>query len=120
MGKPGNTGFARVIAAAGYSWQGLVAAFRNEAAFRQELAVVAFALPVGVWAADTAIEGLLVVVSLLMVLVIELVNSAIEATVDLWGEQRHELAGRAKDCGSAAVLVTIIAAATVWTWVVIF
>ncbi len=118
MGKPGNTGLARVIAAAGYSWQGLVAAFRHEAAFRQELAVIVIALPVGVWAAETTLERVLVVAALLMVLVIELINSAIEAAVDLWGEQRHELAGRAKDCGSAAVLLSIVAATAVWIGVV--
>lgn len=120
MSKPGNTGFARVVAAAGYSWQGLIAAFRHEAAFRQELALIALALPTGLWAADDGVESLLIAATLLLVLIVELINSAIEATVDLWGEQRHELAGRAKDCASAAVMLSIILACAVWISVVVF
>lgn len=118
MSKPGKTGFSRVIAATGYSWQGLVAAFRHEAAFRQELAVIAMALPIGLWAADTPSQRVLLVVALSLVLIVELINSAIEATVDLWGEAHHELAGRAKDIGSAAVFVAILSATTVWIWAV--
>jgi diacylglycerol kinase (ATP) len=112
--KPGATGIKRVIDAAGYSVQGLKAAWINEAAFRQELVllvvltVVTFFLPV------TKFEQLAMVASMFLVVIVELINSAIEAAVDRIGSEHHELSGRAKDIGSAAVFVSMCFVAITW------
>ncbi|MBK7899384.1 MAG: diacylglycerol kinase [Azonexus sp.] len=104
----------RVVAALGHSLAGLAAAYRGEAAFRQEvwlgipLAVIAIALPV------SALERGLLIASLLLVLIVELLNSAVEATVDRVGLEHHLLSKRAKDIGSAAVLLSLINLAVVW------
>jgi len=110
----GRTGMDRVVAALGHSLAGLAAAYRGEAAFRQEvwlgipLAVIAIALPV------SALERGLLIASLLLVLIVELLNSAVEATVDRVGLEHHLLSKRAKDIGSAAVLLSLINLAVVW------
>jgi len=114
MSKPGNTGLKRVIKAAGYSWAGLKAAFKHEAAFRQELALCLVLIPTGLWLGQSGIERALLIGSLLLVLIIELLNSAIEAVVDRFGGEQHELSGRAKDIGSAAVFIALINAAMTW------
>jgi diacylglycerol kinase (ATP) len=114
MPKPGKKGIARVIAAAGYSWQGLRAAFRWEAAFRQEVALAGLLLPLGCWLGHDGVQRALLVSSVLFVLVVELLNSAIEAVVDRTGAEVHELAGRAKDMGSAAVLIALLQVPLVW------
>ncbi len=112
--KPGKTGIRRVMDATGYSLQGLKAAWINEAAFRQELlltatlTISAFFLPV------TTLERVLMIGSLLLVLIVELINSAIEAVVDRVSDDWHELSGRAKDIGSAAVFVALLLALLVW------
>ena len=105
---------ARLLRATGHALQGLGAALRHEQAFRQELLVAATAVPTGLWLGRTGAERALLVGSCLLVLVVELLNSAVEAAVDRIGPERHELAGRAKDLGSAAVLGTIVLAAIVW------
>ena len=110
----GRTGLARILAAAGYSRRGLGAALRHEAAFRQEAAVALVLVPLGLWLGENGVERALLVGSWLLVLVVELLNSAIEAVVDRIGSEHHELAGRAKDMGSAAVLLAISNAAVVW------
>lgn len=117
MNKPGNTGFTRIIKAAGYSWAGLKAAFQHEAAFRQELALCAVMIPMGIWLGQTGIERALLIGSLLLVLIVELLNSAIEAVVDRFGGEQHELSGRAKDIGSAAVFITLLNVVVVWVLV---
>jgi len=115
--KPGRTGLARILYAAKYSWQGLTAAFRHEAAFRQELFALVVLVPVALWLGKSAVEYALLIGSLLLVLVVELINSAIEAVVDRFGAELHELSGRAKDMGSAAVLVSILLCGLVWALV---
>lgn len=120
MAKPGKTGVSRIIAAAGYSWKGLCAAFKHEAAFRQELLLLVVLVPVALWLGDNGVEYALMIGSLLLVLMVELINSAIEAIVDRIGSEYHELAGRAKDIGSAAVFVALLNVALVWCFVLLF
>ncbi len=120
MSKPGNTGLKRVIKAAGYSWAGLKAAFRHEAAFRQELALCLVLIPAGLWLGQTGMERALLIGSLFLVLIVELLNSAIEAVVDRFGGEQHELSGRAKDIGSAAVFIALLNMMVIWVLVLIF
>ncbi len=112
--KPGKTGIRRMIAALGYSRQGLASAWRFEAAFRQECVLALVLVPFAFWLDLPLSHTLWLVVSLVMVLVVELLNSAIEAVVDRIGPEYHELAGRAKDTASAAVLLTLLLAILVW------
>jgi len=119
MSKPGNTGLRRIIKAAGYSWAGFKAAFKHEAAFRQELALCLILIPVGLWLGQNGVERALLIGSLLLVLIIELINSAIEAVVDRFGGEQHELSGRAKDIGSAAVFVALLNAALIWVLILV-
>ena len=114
MGKSGATGFKRVIYATGYSIAGLRAALQHEAAFRQECALALILLPAGVWLGSNAIEYALLAGSVALVLIVELLNSAIEAVVDRIGSDYHALSGRAKDIGSAAVFIALLMAALVW------
>ena len=114
MGKPGNTGIVRIIRAARYSAQGLIHAWRHEAAFRQEIALTLLLLPAGIWLGRSAIERTLLVGCTFIVLIVELLNSAIEAAIDRHGHEYHELSGRAKDLGSAAVLLSLLLVAAVW------
>jgi len=108
------TDIGRIIRAFGYSLQGVRAATRHEAAFRQELILAAVLVPLGLWLGRDAVERVLLVGSVLLVLVVELMNSAVEVIVDRIGKARNELSGRAKDLGSAAVLVTLLITATTW------
>jgi diacylglycerol kinase (ATP) len=108
------TGLKRLVLASGHSWRGLVGTFRHEAAFRQELLLSIVLLPLGLWLGRNAIERSLLVGSLLIVLIVELLNSGIEAVVDRIGLERHELSGLAKDMGSAAVLVSLLLVALIW------
>jgi len=108
------TGLKRVINAFGYSVKGLTATVRGEAAFRQELVLVAVLVPVALLLDVTRIDRVLMIASLLLVLIVELVNSAIESAINRIGTDHHELSGRAKDQGSAAVLIALILAAIVW------
>ncbi len=112
--KPGKTGIARIIAATGYSWKGLQAAYKHEAAFRQELLLTAIAIPVAIWLAQSSLQLLLLILPLLLLLLVELANSAIEAVVDRFGGEMHELSGRAKDMGSAMVMLALIMLALSW------
>ncbi len=108
------TGLTRIIKAAGYSWKGLRAAWQNEAAFRQESVAVIVATGVAIWLDVDAITRVLLIGSVFLILIIEILNSAIEAVVDRIGEEIHPLAGRAKDMGSFAVMLSIILAIFVW------
>ena len=110
----GNTGFKRIVLAAGYSAKGLRAAFVNEAAFRQELLLALVLIPLALWLDVEPTQRLLMIAALFVVLITELMNSAIEAVVDRIGAERHELSGRAKDIGSAAVLLALLLCATIW------
>lgn len=105
--------------AAVYSVQGLVAAFRNEAAFRQELLLAVIAIPLACWLDVTRVERILLVMVCLIVLLTELLNSAVEAVVDRIGSEHHELSGRAKDIGSAAVLISLLLWSYVWFDIVV-
>ncbi len=114
MGKPGATGLTRILKATGYSLKGLQAALRHESAFRQELALCLVLLPAAAWLGRTPVEWALLTGSLLLVLIVELLNSAVEAVVDRFGDELHELSGRAKDMGSAAVLVSLLNVVVIW------
>lgn len=109
-----HKGWRRLVNATGYSWAGLKAAWRNEEAFRQEALLCAALVPVALWLGKGAVEWALLISSLLLVVIVELLNSGIEAVVDRIGQERHELSGRAKDIGSAAVFVALLNAAIVW------
>ncbi len=114
-----NTGLTRAIKAAGYSWKGLKSVYKHESAFRQELALFVILAPLGVWLGDTGVERALLVGCLFLVLVVEVINSAIEAVVDRFGGQTHKLSGRAKDMGSAAVFLSLVNVAVVWGFVLL-
>lgn len=116
-GKPGATGLTRVINATGYSIQGLKAAFKHEAAIRQELALLLVAIVAVAWLPLPVIESILMLGVVVLVLIVELLNSAVEAVVDRIGSERHELSGRAKDIGSAAVFVALSFAAFTWLYI---
>jgi diacylglycerol kinase (ATP) len=107
----------RVWRAAGYSAAGLKAALKFEPAFRQEIALFIVLAPLGFWLGRDGVERALLIASLLLVLVVELLNSAIEAAVNRMGEQPHALSGRAKDLASAAVFVSLLLVVLVWTLV---
>lgn len=108
------TGLRRIVKAAVYSWQGLRSAWRHEAAFRQEFAGVLIAIIVAFWLNVDITTRILLIGSAFLVLIVEILNSAIEALADRIGKEFHPLAGKAKDMGSAAVLLTIILAIFIW------
>jgi diacylglycerol kinase (ATP) len=110
----------RLFRAFGYSFQGLRAAFVNEAAFRQEVILAIVFIPLGLWLGATGLERALLVGSVLLVMIVELLNSAIEAVVDRLGDEHHELSGRAKDIGSAAVLLSLVNVVAVWILILFF
>lgn len=112
--KSRHTGITHLVHSTRYSWKGLKAAFRNETAFRQEVVLAAIMLPLAWWIAETPISWLVLVGSLFLVLIVELLNSAIENVVDRIGTEHHELSGRAKDIGSAAVMLSLIMAGLTW------
>jgi diacylglycerol kinase (ATP) len=114
MAEQRTTGFRRIVNAWFYSIAGFKACFKHEAAFRQEALAALILLPVGVWLGQNGTERALLVGSLLLVPLVEILNSAIEAVVDRFGGELHELSGRAKDMGSAAVFLSIVSAVSVW------
>lgn len=114
MAKPGATGVTRIINATGYSMKGLKSAWINEAAFRQELVLVLLLMPLACWLGDSLNQILLLIVISWLVVIVEVLNSAIEAVVDRIGSEHHELSGRAKDLGSAAVFIALGLNALVW------
>lgn len=108
MGKTGVTGIKRIINAFGYSMKGLRAAFKHESAFRQETALLIILLPIAFLLGQNIVDYSILIGSLLLVIIVELLNSAVEAVVDRVGDEHHKLAGRAKDIGSAAVFVALV------------
>lgn len=114
MAKPGATGITRIINATGYSMKGLKSAWVNEAAFRQELLLILLLMPLAFWIGDSLNEILLLVCISWLVVIVEVLNSAVEAVVDRIGSEHHELSGRAKDLGSAAVFIALALNALVW------
>ena len=114
-----NKGLRRVILAANYSWQGLKTCYRKEAAFRQELGLTLILAPVGLWLGDNGMERALLIGSLMLVLVVELLNTGLENIVDRVGYEPHKLSGRAKDMGSAAVMITLLMTAMIWALILL-
>ena len=119
MATQGTTGLSRLIKATRFSCQGLKAAFENEAAFRQEVFLCIVLIPLGLYLGNNGIERALLISVIILIPIIELINSGIEAIVDRVSTEKHELSGRAKDVGSAAVLLSLINAAVVWGLVLI-
>lgn len=118
MGKPGNTGIRRILRATVYSMQGFGHAFRNEAAFRQEIALTVVLTPSAFWLGRSPLEIAMLIGVCLIMLIVELLNTAVEAAIDRHGDEQHELSGAAKDLGSAAVFVSLVLVAVVWLAVV--
>ncbi|MCB1788072.1 MAG: diacylglycerol kinase [Gammaproteobacteria bacterium] len=119
MAKPGDTGLRRIIKAAGYSLKGFRAAWKYESAFRQETLLAVAFLPLALWLGQNAVQIALLVATLLLVVIVELLNSGIEAVVDRIGDEPHKLSGRAKDMGSAAVFLTLLLLIVVWSTVAV-
>ena len=112
--KPGKTGIRRLLDATGYSIKGLRSAFKYESAFRQELLLVLVLFPLSFVLAQGHTQWMLLVAPLFLLLIVELLNSAIESVVDRIGDEHHELSGRAKDMGSAAVFICLVLIAVSW------
>jgi len=112
-------GLRRVLIACRSTARGLAGVYRSEAAFRQELALAIVVIPLGLWLGRSGVERALLVSPMLLILIVELLNSAVEATVDRIGLERHALAGLAKDLGSAAVFMSFVLLGTVWLLVLL-
>lgn len=117
MEKNSGAGLTRLRNAFGWSMAGLKAAFKHEKAFQQELVLCLLLAPLALWLGTTGLEKALLLGSLLLVLIVEIINSAIEAVVDRFGGEHHTLSGRAKDMGSAAVFLAL--ANVVLTWILV-
>jgi diacylglycerol kinase (ATP) len=113
----GKTGLRRILNATGYSWAGLTAAYRHEDAFRQEVFLAVLLIPLALYLGETGIERALMVGTVLLVLIVELLNSALEAAVDRISLEHHLLIKRAKDMGSAAVMASLVNVVVVWALV---
>jgi len=113
-----NRGFLRFIKAADYSWQGIKATYRFEEAFRQEIWLTTILTPIAIYVAASGVELALLLGSLILVLIVELLNSSLEAIVDRIGTEHHELSGRAKDIGSAAVMLALINVIIIWACII--
>ena len=113
----GKQGLVRLFNALGYSRDGLCAAWKNEAAFREEVLLAIVAIPLAVFLGETGVDRALLIGSVLLILIVEILNSGLEAVVDKASPEKHELAKRAKDMGSAAVLLSLVNAATIWACV---
>ncbi|WP_077032635.1 diacylglycerol kinase [Pelomonas sp. KK5] len=109
-----RTGFARVRAAAGYSIEGLRAAYRGESAFRQEVWLMVIATPLAFWLGQGWVQTALLLGSVLLVLIVELLNSAVEAAIDRISFEKHDLSKHAKDLGSAAVMLALVLSGGIW------
>ena len=114
MAKTGATGFIRIFNAAGYSWLGFKAAYKHEAAFRQELWLSLALTPVALYFGPSYADKAILIASIVFILLVEILNSALEAVVDRFGDEIHPLSGRAKDMGSAAVFLAFVIAGLVW------
>lgn len=116
--KPGRTGLARLVAAAGYSLRGLKAGWIYEAAFRANLAIAVIGFAASFFVARSPEQWLLLTGPLLVLLIVELLNTAVETVVDRIGPEHHELSGRAKDMGSAAVFLSLLLIVLCWLTVI--
>lgn len=115
----GKTGLVRLWNAFGYSLAGFRAAYKHEDAFRQEVLLAIVLVPMALWLPASHVGKALMIASVLLVIIVELINSAIEATVDRISLENHDLAKRAKDIGSAAVLVSLVNVVVVWALVLL-
>ena len=114
MSKPGRKGVLRVAWAAYYSFRGIRSALQSEAAFRQEFALVLLLIPLAFWLGETVEQRILLIIPCILLLVVELLNSAVEAVVDRIGQEKHVLSGHAKDMGSAAVFFSLLLVFVSW------
>jgi diacylglycerol kinase (ATP) len=112
--KSPYTGWSRIFYAAGYSYKGLKSTWKHEAAFRQEAILCLLLTPIAIWLGDSLMEIIALIGVLVFVLIVEMLNSAVESTIDRIGEDYHKLSGRAKDQGSAAVFLSFFIATLVW------
>ncbi len=117
--RPKLSGAPRLLRACCNSWNGLTGAFKAERAFQQEVALALILVPLAVWLGETKIERALMIAAVLLLLVTELLNSAIETVVDRIGLERHELSGLAKDIGSGAVLLSFATLCVVWGFILL-
>lgn len=113
-----NTGITRIIKAVGYSFDGLRSAFSSEAAFRQELLLFAISMPIALMIAATPTDKALMVGSVFLILIVEIINTAVETTIERISAERHDLSKKAKDLGSAAVFLSLINALMVWAIII--
>ena len=113
----GKKGLTRLWNALGYSRAGIAAAWRHEAAFREEILLAVIAIPLAFYLGKTGVDRALLVSCIILILIVEILNSAVEAVVDKASPEKHDLAKRAKDMGSAAVLFSLINAAVIWACV---
>lgn len=109
-----NTGIKRIFLAGGYSLQGIKSALKHEAAFRQEALLALILIPLAIYLDVSQIERILLITPVVLVMIVEILNSAIEAVVDRIGTEHHELSGRAKDMGSAAVFICLALTGYIW------
>jgi diacylglycerol kinase (ATP) len=119
--RPGEKprGVTRLLKAFGNTWQGLVGCWREEAAFRQECLLAAVAIPAALWFGGNGLERAVLIGPMLLILIVELLNSAIETAIDRIGTERHALSGLAKDLGSAAVFVSFLLLGATWALVLL-
>ena len=110
----GKTGIKRLLNAFKYSVAGTLAAFKHEDAFRQEVFLSVILIPLAIYLGETTTEQALTITSVLLIIIVELLNSSVEATVDRISIKRHKLAKRAKDIGSAAVFFSLVNASVIW------
>jgi diacylglycerol kinase (ATP) len=116
----GKQGLVRLFNALGYSRDGLVSAWQNEAAFREETLLALVTIPLALFLGESGVDRALLIGSILLILIVEILNSGLEAIVDKASPEMHELAKRAKDMGSAAVLLALLNAAVVWGCVLLW
>ena len=116
-GREKPRGLARLLRSFGNSWQGFVGALREEEAFRQEFLLALVVIPAGLWFGRAGLERVVLIAPMLLFLIVELLNSAIEAAIDRIGAERHALSGLAKDLGSAAVFVSFLLLTVTWVLV---
>lgn len=117
--RPKLAGLRRLALAFVHSWQGFMGALRHEAAFRQEMVLAMVLVPVGLYIGHTPLERALLVGAVLVVLIVELLNTGIETVVDRIGLERHELSGLAKDVGSTAVFLSFVFLVVIWAGVLL-
>ena len=120
MASQGTRGLKRIIHAFCFSMKGFKAAYKNEEAFRQEVFLSIILIPAGLWLGQNGLERAILTASVLLVLMVELLNTGIEVVVDRVGKEHHELSGMAKDIGSAAVFVSLMNVLLVWLLVILF